>query len=98
MINVKYRDFSQVIAQIMLATYYVSPIFIKANMFKSPILSLLMDLNPITHILNLVRAPLLYGAFPTLEDFLFVFGLAIVLSIISIVLIVRTERTLIFYF
>ena len=31
MINVKYRDFSQVIAQIMLATYYVSPIFINKS-------------------------------------------------------------------
>ena len=55
-------------------------------------------INPITHILNLVRAPLLYGSFPTLIDYGFVLGTALVLYLIFALRIYFSEKTLIYYF
>jgi lipopolysaccharide transport system permease protein len=58
----------------------------------------LLEYNPITHILNLVRAPLLYGMLPSRVDFAYVFGCIIILSVLAIAHMRRVERTLIYYF
>ena len=96
--NVKYRDFAQVIALVMQLVWYTSPVFLQPTMFKSASLMALFDNNPITHILNLVRAPMLYGQLPTPLDFLFVFGTAAVLYLAAILRIRAAEKTLIYYF
>ncbi len=65
-VNTKYRDYPQIIALAIQALWYVSPVFFKKEMFSSNILLLnAFNLNPITHILNLVREPFLYGRLPS---------------------------------
>jgi lipopolysaccharide transport system permease protein len=67
-------------------------------MFENANLATLLDYNPITHTLNLVRAPMLYGQFPTLSDFGFVYGLAAILYALAYLRIRSAEETLVFYF
>lgn len=97
-INLKYRDFAQVMALVMQAIWYVSPVFFKTSMFPNSSLLVLLDLNPITHILNLVRAPILHGQFPAMLDFGYVFVVTIVLYILAYLTIRANEKTLVFYF
>jgi lipopolysaccharide transport system permease protein len=97
-INIKYRDFAQVLALLVQLLWYMSPVFFKPEMFKTPELSLLLEYNPVTHILNLVRAPLLYGTLPNFEDFSFIFGVAALLYLLAIWRMSRVEKTLIYYF
>ena len=97
-INLKYRDFAQLLAIFLQLIWYISPVFFKPDMFKAKELVALLEYNPVTHILNLVRAPLLYGTFPTIIDFAFVFGSIIILSILAIWRMSRVERTLVYYF
>jgi lipopolysaccharide transport system permease protein len=97
-INLKYRDFSQVLGLVMQLLWYMSPVFFKPDMFKSNQLSALLEYNPITHILNLVRAPLLNGSFPSAVDFGYVFGLIALLYLLAIWRMSRVEKTLIYYF
>lgn len=97
-INLKYRDFSQVLALTMQLLWYMSPVFFKSDMFESNQLAALLEYNPITHILNLVRAPLLNGSFPSAVDFAYVFGLIVLLYLLAIWRMSRVEKTLIYYF
>ena len=96
--NLKYRDFGQITTLGMQLLWYVSPVFFQPSMFSSGILSVIFMINPITHILNLIRAPLLYGSFPSLIDFSFVIGTAAVLYLIFALRIHYSEKTLIYYF
>jgi len=97
-INLKYRDFAQVLALVMQLLWYMSPTFFRADMFKSPQLIALLEYNPITHIMNLVRAPMLYGSLPSAVDFGFILGLAALLYLLAIWRMSRVEKTLIYYF
>lgn len=97
-INLKYRDFGQLLVIFLQLVWYISPVFFKPDMFKTKELTALLEYNPVTHILNLVRAPLLYGTFPSLVDFAYVFGCIILLTILAIWRMSRVERTLVYYF
>lgn len=97
-INLKYRDFAQVLGLSMQMLWYMSPVFFKPEMFKTEALTALLEYNPVTHILNLVRAPLLYGSLPSLTDFSFVFGFAALLYLLAIWRMSRVEKTLIYFF
>lgn len=96
--NLKYRDFAQITALGMQLLWYMSPVFFKPAMFSSAHLSFIFDYNPITHILNLVRAPMLYGQFPTLVDYAFVLGTAAVFYVLAYLRIRSSEKGLIYYF
>lgn len=96
--NLKYRDFAQVAVLGMQLLWYLSPVFFRISMFKSPILAFWIELNPVTHILNLLRAPILYGTFPSVEDYAYVLGSAAFLSLVAIYRIKRSERDMIYYF
>lgn len=96
-INLKYRDFAQVVALAMQALWYMSPVFFEPHMFENVHLATWLELNPVTHILNLVRAPMLYGQFPSLEDFGYVYGLMLILYLLAYLRIRAEERTLVFY-
>ncbi len=53
-------------------------------------------MNPVHHLLNLVRAPMLNGTLPALDDYLVSLGAAGALLAGAALLISRAERTLIF--
>lgn len=96
--NAKYRDYPQVIALIIQAVWYVSPVFFKKEMFVSnPSLEKLFNLNPVAHILDLVRNPFLYGEMPTLGNYLFTVGTIIVLTAIATIVNKKNQNKVIFY-
>lgn len=96
--NTKYRDYPQVMALIIQGIWYVSPVFFKKEMFTSnPALKSLFDLNPITHILALIREPFLYGVAPNLINYGFTIGTIFVLGIIAIWVNNRNQKNVIFY-
>lgn len=96
--NLKYRDFAQIAGLGMQLLWYMSPVFFKPEMFAAAKLSFVFDYNPVTHILNLVRAPMLHGQFPTLVDYGFVLGTAVFFYLLAAVRIQASESTLIYYF
>lgn len=97
-INLKYRDFQQVLGLVMQLLWYVSPVFFKPEMFRAQQLTTLLELNPVTHLLNLVRAPFLYGKMPTAVDFAYVLGITVLFYILAFWRMHRMEKTLIYYF
>jgi lipopolysaccharide transport system permease protein len=96
--HTKFRDFQQVMVLVVQTIYYVSPVFLDPEMFKAGNLTALLNYNPVAHILNLIRAPVIHGEFPTLANYGYTLGAALVLSAIASWKIRREEATLIFYF
>lgn len=96
-INTKFRDFQQMLMLILQAVWYVSPIFFEPKLFKSADAAYLLELNPIYHILNLFREPMLHGVAPSLNDYLYSIGSIVFLGLIAIWYIKKDEKKIIFY-
>ena len=97
-INTKFRDYQQVMALVMQALWYVSPVFFRGEMFTTnKSLELLFKLNPITHILNLAREPFLYGRFPSAISYLYVAIVILFIWIIALLKLKKEEKRMIFY-
>lgn len=96
-VTVRFRDFSQMITLILQALWYVSPVFFLPSHFAHPKIKWILDFNPIYHLLSLFRSPLLNGSFPSLTNYVFILGLILFLSILSILFIKSSERKVIFY-
>lgn len=68
--NCKYRDYPQIMSLCMQALWYMSPVMFQKQVFEgNDKLFLLYELNPVTHVLNLVRNPMLYGTMPSALDY-----------------------------
>lgn len=96
-IGIRFRDFSQLILILLQIVYYVSPIFFLPKLFISANLGYVIDYNPIYHLLNLFRMPLLEGRLPAASDYLYVMGTITLLWLIVAYLVRRHENKVIFY-
>ena len=94
------NDYAQLMTLVMQVLFFVSPVFLKPEVFlKSQYnLGFLVNANPVYHALELFRAPLLRGDLPTIENWLFTLGFAAIVWIITLFIVSRSEKNLIFYF
>ena len=96
--NVKYRDYPQMMALVMQALWYMSPVFLRESMFAGHAqLALILRINPVTHILNLLRMPFLYGQMPSPTDYAFTFGTIILVCASAFLTNKKNEHEVIFY-
>lgn len=96
-INTKFRDFQLFVGLVLQAIYFMSPVFIKPELFEKAGIGWVLTYNPVAHILQLVRAPLLEKAFPTLTDYGFAVGFAVLVWLVALYKMRREEADLIFY-
>ena len=96
-IGVRFRDLVPALALILQALWFISPVYFEEKVFRGGGLDMLVDYNPIYHLLQLVRAPLLHGEWPTIENYLYCFTTSIVCFILAIMLGRQNERKVIFY-
>ncbi len=96
--NCKYRDYPQVMGLIMQTLWYMSPVMFQQSVFNSnKYLQLLYEFNPITHILNLIRKPMLYGQLPDGYDYLYVILSVICFAAFAYYIHNKNEKKIIFY-
>lgn len=96
-VSTRFRDVPHALGLVMQSLWFVSPVYFEAKMFKNGGLHALVDYNPIYHILQLIRAPLLQGEWPTWQNYAFSVGTAIVFGFIAILVGYKAERKVIFY-
>ena len=83
---------------ILQTLWYVSPVFFQKEMFdNSEILSAWFHLNPITHVLQLIRAPFLEGRLPGIFDYLMSFALVGIIALFAVYMNRKSARDIIFY-
>jgi len=93
----RFRDLPYALGLAFQAMWFASPIYFEADTFRKGGLNALVDYNPIYHLLQIVRAPLLHGAWPTLENYAYCLVSIGVLALLAIVVGIRTEKVMIFY-
>lgn len=94
----KYRDYPQMAPLILQTLWYVSPVFFQEDMFKTvPILQQWFNINPITHILYLIRKPFLNGILPSTGDYLISIAFVAVIAFIAIRISMKNSRDIVFY-
>lgn len=96
--NTKYRDYPQMVPLILQTIWYISPVFLQESLFlSSPVLSTWFRINPVTHILYLVRKPFLQGRFADPLDYLYMLGIIAVVGFFAWRANKKNEKTIVFY-
>ncbi|GIK88460.1 MAG: transport permease protein [Betaproteobacteria bacterium] len=93
----RFRDIPHALGLMLQALWFVSPVYFEPDVFRKAGLSGLVDWNPIHHLLEIVRAPLLRGQWPTAANFAWAAGLAAGFGVAAWLAGRRLERKVIFY-
>jgi lipopolysaccharide transport system permease protein len=96
-IAVRFRDLPNALGLILQAMWFVSPIYFEANTFRKGNLHVLVDYNPIYHLLQIVRAPLLHGEWPSSANYLYCVGVIVSLACAAWAVGRSAEAKVIFY-
>lgn len=97
--HTKYRDYPQIMQLLMQAIWYLSPVFFREEMFTSNrYLALLFRINPLTHLLNIVRRPFLDGIMPSFVDYCYTIVVICIFGLVAWLTNKRNEEKIIFYF
>lgn len=79
----RYRDMPQMVGSLIQVTFYLTPIIWMPETISAHVSSYLLDLNPVYHLLEIMRAPLL-GTMPTTTNWLVSLAMAVVGTIFSL--------------
>lgn len=96
-IGTRFRDLPHALGLILQAMWFVSPIYFETRLFRGGGLGALVDYNPIYHLLEIVRAPLLRGEWASPVNYLVCAMTAAVFFCIAMLLGRRSEQRVIFY-
>ena len=96
-VSVRFRDLPFALGLILQTLWFFSPIYFDARLFRDNGLSALVDYNPIYHLLQLLRAPLLVGEWPAPVNFFAAAALGAALALIAWRIGRRAENNVIFY-
>jgi lipopolysaccharide transport system permease protein len=77
LISARYRDFPAIVSSLLTISFYVSPVMWSPTLLPIGTAHILLGLNPIHHLLQVVRQPLL-GQMPTLINWMVVIIFAVV--------------------
>lgn len=90
-ITVKYRDVSHIVDVVFMAWFYLTPVIYSLSMVPEPF-NKIIQLNPITNLIELFREVLLEGKFPDLINILFTFSYAVVLFAVGLFIFYKREK------
>jgi lipopolysaccharide transport system permease protein len=96
-LGVRFRDIPHAMGLVLQAIWFISPVYFEEKMFRSGGLSGLVDYNPLYHLLQIIRAPLLTGTWPSIHNYLFCIGTAVGFIVLTLVVGSRMESKVIFY-
>ncbi len=96
-VGTRFRDVPHATGLVMQALWFISPVYFETNLFRRGGLDALVDFNPIYHLLQLMRAPLLNGKWPAPENYAFTLLASAVFALLASLVGQTAERKVIFY-
>ena len=79
----RYRDLTQIIASVLQIVFYLTPIIWMPSMLSERHGYVYLDINPLYHLIEVIRAPLL-GSAPTITSWVVSIGMALIGWILTI--------------
>jgi len=95
-LNARFRDAAHLATIFMQVAFYVTPVIFPADLLRSRGLALVIDANPLYHLLEVVRAPLLNGQAASTLSYEVVGLILIVLALAAGAVIQIYRRKIIF--
>ncbi|RAP37445.1 ABC transporter permease [Legionella quinlivanii] len=96
-LGTRFRDIPHAMGLILQVVWFISPVYFEAKMFRNGGLNALVDYNPLYHLLQLIRAPVLEGKWPTLDNYLVCLAAAVICTCLAVLVGRKSERRVIFY-
>lgn len=96
-IATRFRDLPHALGLLFQAIWFVSPIYFEEKVFRNGELNFLVEYNPIYHLLEIIRAPLLRGTYPSAINFAYCLASICMLSCLGWAIGRRAEKRVIFY-
>jgi lipopolysaccharide transport system permease protein len=96
-LTARFRDIPHALGLVLQALWFISPVYFEVRFFREAGLNALVDYNPVYHLLETFRAPLLAGQWPAAENYLVGVATAAVLTALAMLAGWRCERNVIFY-
>jgi lipopolysaccharide transport system permease protein len=96
-IGARFRDVPHALGLALQALWFISPIYFEPKIFRSGGLDAMVDMNPVYHLLQIVRAPLLDEQWPTLENYGYCLSLVVILTIMALFTGLTAEKRVIYY-
>lgn len=96
-ITARFRDVPFALTLLLQALWFVSPVYFEARLFREAGLTALVEFNPVYHVLQLLRAPLLDGQWPTWANLGWAGGTIVVVMAVAAFVVRRLEPRTIFY-
>lgn len=93
-VSTRYRDIQPIIGTTVQLLMFATPIMWMAGSLGNA--TIVAEINPIYHLIEIVRAPML-GAAPELRSWLVACGLAVAGSLLTMFLLVRKSRRIVFW-
>jgi ABC-type polysaccharide/polyol phosphate export permease len=91
----RFRDLEPMIANTLLIVLFVTPLLWFPEMLSAD-KRFLVDFNPVYHLIELIRAPLL-GSIPSLWSYMFTFFMIAVLNAAAVLIYVKLRRRLAYW-
>lgn len=91
------RDLSHAMGLMLQACWFISPVYFEVEMFRQGGLDFLVDFNPVYHFLQIARAPVMDGMWPTMTNYLFCLATAAIFSVLAVLVGRKWESRVIFY-
>lgn len=92
----RYRDIPQIVTSVLQVVFYLTPIMWLPSLLPARAAVYLLDSNPMYHLIEIVRAPLL-GQTPTLANWGAALGLALAGWIVTICIYDRYKRRIAYW-
>jgi ABC-type polysaccharide/polyol phosphate export permease len=96
-LNARFRDIAHLASVGMQVLFYVTPVIYPARLLTDRArFSIVVELNPLYHLLEVVRQPLLTGAPATWQSYVVVLSIVLVLGLASVIVIATNQRRIVF--
>lgn len=91
-----FRDLPHALAGVLQVVFYLTPIVVPASVLKNHGLQLVYLLNPIYHLIEVVRDPILTGGLAPLSSYSFVFGYILLVYCVASYVAWRLDKKVVF--
>jgi len=93
----RYRDLPQIVSAALTVGFYITPvIWIRESLGDNDLVNLIVNLNPLNHILQVARLPLI-GQSPSMLNWAWVLGLASLFWVVGIYMFSRFEKRIAYW-